>query len=65
MYAGLPAAGIAAGLLADARAHAAGDPRAAAAIGSAEAQDPGLAGRRPPDWPAGRCAWPARRATRC
>jgi predicted ATPase/DNA-binding CsgD family transcriptional regulator len=44
MYAGLPAAGTAAGLLADARAHAAGDPRAAAAIGSAEAQDPGLAG---------------------
>ena len=44
MYAGLPAAGTAAGLLADARARAGDDPRAAAAIGSAGAQDPGLTG---------------------
>jgi len=44
MYAGLPAAGTAAGLLADARARAGGDPGAAAAIGSAGAQDPGLTG---------------------
>jgi hypothetical protein len=44
MYAGLPAAGTAAGLLADARAHASGDPRAVAAIGTAGAQDPGLTG---------------------
>ena len=44
MYAGLPTAGTAAGLLADARARAGDDPRAAAAIGSAGAQDPGLTG---------------------
>jgi len=44
MYAGLPGRGTAGGLLADARAHAGGDPRAVAAIGSAEAQDPGLTG---------------------
>ena len=44
MYAGLPTAGTAAGLLADARARAGDDPRAAAAIGSAGAQNPGLTG---------------------
>jgi hypothetical protein len=44
MYAGLPAAGTAAGLLANARALAGDDPHAAAAIGSAGAQDPRLAG---------------------
>ena len=44
MYAGLPAASTAGGLLADARARAGDDPRAAAAIGSAGAQDPGLTG---------------------
>jgi predicted ATPase/DNA-binding CsgD family transcriptional regulator len=44
MYASPPAAGTAGGLLADARARAGDDPCAAAAIGSAEAQDLGLAG---------------------
>ncbi len=44
MYAGLPAASTAGGLLADARARAGDDPRAAAAIASAGAQDPGLTG---------------------
>ena len=44
MYAGLPAANSTGGLLAAALAQAGDDPRAVAAIGSAEAQDPGLTG---------------------
>jgi hypothetical protein len=44
MYASPAAEGTAGGLLADARARAGDDPRAAAAIAAAEAWDPGLTG---------------------
>jgi predicted ATPase/DNA-binding CsgD family transcriptional regulator len=46
MYAGRPAAGTASGLLADARAQAGDDRRAAAAIGCAEAQEASASGEQ-------------------
>jgi predicted ATPase/DNA-binding CsgD family transcriptional regulator len=46
MFADLPAAGTAGLLLAEARRYAGGDPRAAAAVGSAEAQVASLSGTR-------------------
>ena len=65
MYAGRPAAGTAAALLADARALAGDDLRAAAAIGCAEAQEASASGGRAAGRAARPCAWPGRPATRC